>query len=238
MIYGEFMDIGNESLVISFNQLQACQTSPPDYKPGTARVAGVDFAAGGDANVLVIKDGNKILPIIAWRERDTMSAVGRFIVEFKKAGLEATNIYADASGLGLPMCDALAEAGWEVNRVNFGSAAYDTQAYSNRAAELWFTMANKIEKCEIILPDDEELTAQLTCRRSITTSKGKLGVEPKDAMKSRGISSPDKADALALALSGGSEQWNVVFPVERPSFRQLLEMHTADPVLQGFDAGG
>lgn len=99
-------------------------------------------------------------------------------------------------------------------------------------------MAKQIESADIILPDDEELTAQLTCRRSITTSKGKLGVEPKDAMKSRGISSPDKADALALALSGGSERWDVVFPVERPSFRQLLEMHTSDPILQGFDAGG
>ena len=238
MIFGEFMDIGNESLVISFNQLQNCQTNPPDFKPGQARVAGVDFAAGGDSNVLAVRDGNKILPIIAWRERDTMSAVGRFIVEFKKAGLEASNIYADASGLGLPMCDALAEAGWEVNRVNFGSTAYDTDAYANRAAELWYGMAKKIEGAEIILPDDEELTAQLTCRRSITTSKGKLGVEPKDAMKSRGINSPDKADALALALEGGSERWDVVFPVERPSFRQLLEMHTPDPILQGFDAGG
>ena len=238
ILYGEFMDIDGDSLVIGFNQLQACLNEPPDFKPGQARVAGVDFAAGGDANVLVVRDGNKILPIIAWRERDTMSAVGRFIVEFKKAGLEPSNIYADASGLGLPMCDALAEAGWEVNRVNFGSSAYDSDAYSNRAAELWYGMAKKIEAAEIILPDDEELTAQLTCRRSITNSKGKLGVESKDSMKARGINSPDKADALALALEGGSHKWDLVFPVERPSFKTLCEMHTTDPVMQGFDAGG
>ena len=238
MIYGEFVDIGSESLIINLNQLQNCLTSPPDFKPGT-RVAGVDFAAGGDCNVLCIKDGNKVLPMIAWRERDTMSAVGRFIVEFKKAGLEASNIYADASGLGMPMCDALAEAGWEVNRVNFGATAFDTDAYTNRSAEMWFGMAKKIEDAEVILPDDEDLTAQLTCRRTITNSKGKLGVESKDSMRARGLASPDRADALALCLGGGNVKWDLTFPVERPTWKSLLAMmdHN-DPVMAGFDAGG
>jgi len=238
MIYGEFVDVGAESLVISLTQLQNCHNTPPRFKPGT-RMAGVDFAAGGDQNVLCISDGNKILPMIAWRERDTMSAVGRFIVEFKKAGLEASNIYADASGLGMVMCDALAEAGWEVNRVNFGSAAYDNDAYTNRSAEMWFGMAKKIEDAEIILPEDEDLTAQLTCRRTITNSKGKLGVESKDSMRARGIASPDRADALALCLSSGNVKWDLTFPVERPTWKSLqamMELH--DPVMAGFDAGG
>ena len=238
MIYGEFVDVGAESLVINLTQLQNCLTSPPDFKPGV-RVAGVDFAAGGDCNVLCIKDGNKVLPMIAWRERDTMSAVGRFIVEFKKAGLEPSNIYADASGLGMPMCDALAEAGWEVNRVNFGATAYDTDAYTNRSAEMWFNMAKKIEDAEIILPEDEDLTAQLTCRRTITNSKGKLGVESKDSMRARGIASPDRADALALCLGGGNMKWDLTFPVERPTWKSPLSlMDHNDPVMAGFDAGG
>ncbi len=71
----------------------------------------------------------------------------------------------------MPMCDALAESGWEVNRVNFGSTAYDTDAYTNRAAEMWYTMAKKIEAAEVILPEDEDLTAQLTCRRTPSKSK-------------------------------------------------------------------
>ena len=238
MVYGEFVDIGNESLIINLNQLQNCLTSPPDFKPGT-KIAGVDFAAGGDANVLCVRDGNKVLGFTAWRERDTMSAVGRFIVEFKKAGLKADDIYADASGLGMVMCDALAEAGWEVNRVNFGSAAYDTDAYTNRASEMWYGMAKKIESAEIILPDDEELTAQLTCRRSLVNSKGKLGVESKDSMRARGLASPDKADALALCLDGGNMRFDLTFPVEKPTWRSLQAMmESDDPVMAGFDAGG
>jgi hypothetical protein len=238
MIYGEFVDIGAESLVINLNQLQNCYNAPPRFKPGV-RIAGVDFAAGGDQNVICISDGNKILPMIAWREKDTMAAVGRFIVEFKKAGLEASNIYADASGMGMVMCDALAESGWVVNRVNFGAAAYDNNAYTNRSAEMWYGMAKKIEDAEIILPEDEDLTAQLTCRRTITNSKGKLGVESKDSMRARGIASPDRADALALCLSSSNIGLDLTFQIERPTWKSLQEMMVAhDPVMAGFDPGG
>ena len=238
MIYGEFVDIGAESLVINLNQLQNCHNSPPRFRPGL-RIAGVDFAAGGDQNVICISDGNKILPMIAWREKDTMAAVGRFIVEFKKAGLEANNIYADASGMGMVMCDALAESGWTVNRVNFGGTAYDNNAYTNRSAEMWYGMAKKIEDAEIILPEDEDLTAQLTCRRTITNSKGKLGVESKDSMRARGIASPDRADALALCLSSSNVGLDLTFQIERPTWKSLQEMMVShDPVMAGFDPGG
>jgi hypothetical protein len=238
MIYGEFVDIGLESLVINLTQLQNCYNTPPRFKPGV-RIAGVDFAAGGDQNVICISDGNKILPMIAWREKDTMAAVGRFIVEFKKAGLEANNIYADSGGMGMVMCDALAEAGWVVNRVNFGATAYDNNAYTNRSAEMWYGMAKKIEDAEIILPEDEDLTAQLTCRRTITNSKGKLGVESKDSMRARGIASPDRADALALCLSSTNVGLDLTFQIERPTWKSLQEMMVShDPVMSGFDAGG
>ena len=238
MIYGEFVDIGLESLVINLTQLQNCHNTPPRFRPGV-RIAGVDFAAGGDQNVICISDGNKILPMIAWREKDTMAAVGRFIVEFKKAGLEANNIYADASGMGMVMCDALAESGWVVNRVNFGATAYDNNAYTNRSAEMWYGMAKKIEDAEIILPEDEDLTAQLTCRRTITNSKGKLGVESKDSMRARGIASPDRADALALCLSSSNSGLDLTFQIERPTWKSLQEMMVShDPVMAGFDPGG
>ena len=238
MIYGEFVDIGLESLVINLTQLQNCHNTPPRFRPGV-RIAGVDFAAGGDQNVICISDGNKILPMIAWREKDTMAAVGRFIVEFKKAGLEANNIYADASGMGMVMCDALAESGWAVNRVNFGATAYDNNAYTNRSAEMWYNMAKKIEDAEIILPEDEDLTAQLTCRRTITNSKGKLGVESKDSMRARGIASPDRADALALCLSSSNSGLDLTFQIERPTWKSLQEMMVShDPVMAGFDPGG
>ena len=132
-----------------------------------------------------------------------MDSVGRFIMEFKKSDLDPSCIYADAGGLGIPMCDALAEAGWAVNRVNNGSKAYDDRHYGNRGAEMWYESARIIEKAEAILPEDDLLIEQLTTRLGKTNSKGKLMLESKDDMKSRGINSPDRGDAVVGALTCG-----------------------------------
>ena len=202
MIYGEFMDLGSENLVIPYNSVQGCYQSPP-VRNKKGRVAFCDFAAGGDENVLCVREGNEILPMKCWKERNTMDAVGRFIMEFRKHGLEADQIYADAGGLGIPMCDALAEAGWVVNRVNNGSRAYDDRHYGNRGAEMWYESARIIEKCEVRLPEDDILVEQLTTRLGKTNSKGKLMLESKDDLRSRGVSSPDRADALVGCLASG-----------------------------------
>lgn len=205
MIYGEFMDLGSENLVIPFNSLQHCYSSPPEKTSGD-RIAFCDFAAGGDENVLCVREGNEVLPLKCWKERNTMDTVGRFIIEFRKYGLEPENVYADAGGLGIPMCDALAEAGWRVHRVNNGSRAYDDRHYGNRGAEMWYESARMIEKAEIRLPDDDILVEQLTTRLGKTNASGKLMLERKEDMRSRGLSSPDRADALVGCLAcGGSE---------------------------------
>ncbi len=49
------------------------------------------------------------------------------------------------------------------------------------------------------LQNDNELVAQLSCRKYRLTSRGKIQLESKDEMKQRGIASPDRADALALS---------------------------------------
>lgn len=52
--------------------------------------------------------------------------------------------------------------------------------------------------CEINLPDDNDLVAQLSVRKYFMTDKGKLKVESKKDMKKRGLPSPDEADCILL----------------------------------------
>ena len=237
MVFGEFMDIGEESVVVPYNSLQFCLTNPPTHI-GQEKTAFCDFAAGGDENVLAIRVGNKIDKLLCWTERDTMSAVGRFIMEFQRNGLKPEEIYADAGGLGIPMCDALSEAAWDVHRVNNGERAYDDRHFANRGAEIWFKAARAIELCEVILPDDDLLHSQLTTRRTKHNSKGKLQLEPKDQMRSRGLPSPDRADAVLGAIScGGAGSALQLEP--RPSFMEALaEMEPVGMELDsGFNAG-
>jgi len=237
MLRAEFMDLGEERLIVSLASLDNCYQNPPVPR-GNDKAAGVDFSAGGDENVIAIREGNRVLPVIAWRERDTMATVGRIIMELKKAGIKPEQTYVDAGGLGLPMADALAEAGWEVNRVNFGGTPNDADAYQNRGAEMWHRLARKIDTCDLILPEDDQLKSQLVTRRATVTSKGKLGVESKDALRARGIASPDRADAVALAVDGAAVVLDLTMHYERPSLLELMKQAADGSENAGWDAGG
>jgi phage terminase large subunit len=202
MLFADWMEQDGQNLVVPLVWVERCLASPPARDLGE-RAAGLDFAAGGDENVLCVRNGNQIEPMICWRERDTMSAVGRFIVELRRRGLKPEECYGDESGLGKPMCDALEEAGWRINRVNFGGSPVDGEEFQDRGTEMWNTTGRLIERCELALPkDDDRLVAQLTCRVQKVNSRGRLKLESKEDMRKRGVESPDRADGLVLACAG------------------------------------
>ena len=51
---------------------------------------------------------------------------------------------------------------------------------------------------ELILPNDDDLVAQLSGRKYGLTENAKIKVESKDDMKKRGLPSPDEADCVLL----------------------------------------
>lgn len=51
---------------------------------------------------------------------------------------------------------------------------------------------------ELVLLDDDDLAAQLSGRKYFLTEVGKIKVESKEAMKKRGLPSPDEADCILL----------------------------------------
>ncbi len=237
-VFGEFMaEDDSIRFVAPLTMVQSAIQHPPAAKPG-ARRAFCDFAAGGDENVLAIREGNVVRPLIAWRERNTMAAVGRFIVEFRKAGLLAEEIFADEGGLGKTMCDAMMEAGWTVHRVNNGAAPFDDR-YINRGGEMWHATARQLLKGEVALPADDALIAQLTTRRARFDSKGRLGIETKDDLAKRSLPSPDRADAVCGVCAAAD-----FFPVRQSksiitSWREELERREENESysLAGMDAG-
>lgn len=193
MIFAEFSD-SDASYIVRLSVLDNCLQNPPVRLKDVRKRAFCDFAAGGDENVLAVADGN-LVSMICWRDADTMRTMGRFIAEFTKAGLSAGDIYGDEGGLGKVICDALRDGGWAINRVNNGGTPNE-DSYADRGSEIWCEGARAIEKCEYILPDDAELRGQLTSRKHVYNSRGKLKAEPKPDMKKRGLPSPDRADAV------------------------------------------
>ena len=92
-----------------------------------------------------------------------------------------------------------------ITGVNFGGAG--DEYYANLGTMSW----GKIKECidGMQLPDDEELIGQLTTRRLKMQPTGKNILESKDDMKRRKISSPDRADALALSFSESKPELHV-----------------------------
>lgn len=197
-IYGEFMNQDAATAFVfapSDVQRAVRSTLAPRSRD---RSAFCDFAAGGDENVLAIRHGAHVEIAAAWREANTHASVNRFTLEFKKAGLAPHEIFADEGGLGRPMVDSLWAAGWEINRVNFGSRPFEP-IYENRGAEMWHETAASLHRGELLLPADDLLVAQLTTRKCKVSGLGKLGLESKADLLQRGGASPDRADAVCGA---------------------------------------
>jgi hypothetical protein len=229
-IYGEFMNQdATTAFVFDLSDVQRAlrTTAAPRARD---RSAFCDFAAGGDENVLAIRYGAQVEIAAAWREANTHASVNRFTLEFKKAGLEPHEIFADEGGLGRPMVDSLWAAGWEINRVNFGSRPF-APIYENRGAEMWHETAASLHRGELLLPDDDLLIAQLTTRKSKVTSIGKLGLESKADLRQRGATSPDRADAVCGAWACRS----LLAHVARDRFAQLEDDSRGG--MPGMDAG-
>jgi len=148
--------------------------------------------------------GNQQIALECWREADTMATTGRIIQIVRAFNVPHDNVNVDADWLGGPIVDRLIEQGFYFNAVHNGGEPRDKERFYNLSAELWASAAQKIERCEAALRDDSALVAQLSSRRQKPRSDGRFQLESKEEMRKRGLPSPDRADAVVLALLGGS----------------------------------
>ena len=176
---------------------------PPNYKAGTGRLIYCDFAGGAAENVIAMRLGNRITLVKCWHEANEMVAIGQFIREFRKLEIKPDQVYGDDCGPGKVMINRFYEVGWPINRINGNAPAMRSTEYGNRSAEIWDNAAMAVEQAEVIIPDDDILTAQLCSRMRATDSKGRMLCEGKLDMRKRGIESPDRADAVNAVIALG-----------------------------------
>ena len=201
-IFAEFTTMVEGGL-ITLKDIEGCLRTPPipDYSCG--KHVALDFARGGDSNVIAFRNGNEVKIIKEWKELDTMQAARQFVAELDNLKYDykitAGQVSGDADGLGGPIIDRIKELGWKINEFHGNSAPVDG-IYKNNITEKWITACNKIRSRSIIIPNNQELKMQLTSRKSFMTDGGKLMLESKKDMKERGIPSPDIADAVAMCI--------------------------------------
>ena len=185
----------------SMISLEACRAlidNPPAFVTGPT-TAFCDFAGPGDESVLALCNGNRAEIVDAWRSRDTMHSIGKFLTHFRRLNLNGHQIAGD-EGYGHQLMDRMQEEGFFLQRINNGSQAKRADIYFNLSAEWWSIVGQLIERRVISIPNDEKLIAQLTSRRKLYDSKGRERLESKADLASRGCESPDRADALIGAI--------------------------------------
>lgn len=215
-VMGEFSSVDDPLIVIPLTFVQRAVEDPPIWEAGRGACAGIDLAAGGgDECAYSLIVGNRQMRLRRWTNPNTMESAGQIIRWFKEDreqfGLEADAVNIDDGSFGHAVIDRLHELGYYFNRFNFGGSPIDGTAYHDAGAEVWYEARLLLERGEIGLMQGEDeaerstvadLQNQLTARKRIARSDGRIQLEPKKVMKKRTHCSPDLADATVLSLAG------------------------------------
>ena len=193
-----------EDTVIPVSLIEHAFNNVVKVHDDTPAVWGLDVARqGGDSSVLCKRQGPLIHPLTVWRNLDLMQLSGAVKAEHDNMPMsrKPAEIIIDSNGFGAGVLDRLRELGLPARGLNVSERAVAKQTYLNLRAELWFKAKAWLEGMDVSLPKDDALYAELAGPRYMFTSSGKIQVESKESMKKRGIRSPDRADALCLALA-------------------------------------
>ncbi len=160
---------------------------------------GVDVARFGyDKSALIARRGQRVIAMKAFVGMDTMRLSWEASSMARELGAEA--VFVDETGVGGGVVDRLRELGAPVYGVQFGGRAPHPVQFGNLRSEIFWELRRLLEERLIALPNDDELAGQLLTLRYDVSSSGQVKLESKKAMRTKGLPSPDLADALAMAF--------------------------------------
>lgn len=195
-----------------------------------AKNAGMDVADGGkDKTVFIHRSGPVVREewIHSWSEGNTTQTAFKARQLGERYGID--RLYFDGIGVGAGVGGTLKsteEIQFRHTAINSQARATDVEwvefgkrsgpdIFANIRAELWWRLRRRFERtyehvtgvavhplCDLIsIPNHPELISQLGQPLRKFTSTGRILIESKDDMKTRGVDSPDFADALAFAFA-------------------------------------
>lgn len=169
-------------------------------EPGRPVELGGDIARyGDDESVSALRRGPKAE--VLWRKRktDLMTVAGLYVQDIKKCEPEKVKI--DADGMGAGVVDRLVEQGYSIMEIHSGGKPRDSEKFKNLKAEIYWGFRDRLLDGNVDLPDDPELQAQLTSCMYKINSAGQIEIISKEEMKSKGLKSPDIAEAIIYAFA-------------------------------------
>lgn len=217
-VAGEFPKAMPDSF-IQLDWVENCSKKVPTNTYPKLRIdIGVDVARYGDDETIIntLFDKTYQQPFKVLHHNDTMQVTGTIVqvveqLRAKYIGIPI-HIKIDCDGLGVGVYDRLKEIkqqkGWvtvKLYECHFGGAGGKNKKeepveFSNSTGLMWGLLREKLKRQEIELIYDDKQITQLSNRKYRINSDGKIELEKKKEMKKRGLTSPDRGDALVLSL--------------------------------------
>lgn len=216
-VRAQFPDQAQNAL-IKLNWLERARqrtSQSPVEDLGANLVAGVDVG-GGEAETVVylceVKQHQQtIIKLGAWRGEDTRGNVVRFLQPYRD---RLSSVRVEAIGIGHNFGLHLRDQGLPVDLVNVARPCESrpelnendpAKRFANQKAASYQMLADALEHDELQGLNDETTIGQLAGIVYEIDSRGRLRIEPKEKARARGVVSPDRAEALMLALAQPSE---------------------------------
>jgi len=222
---------GVANKVIPREWLEAAQTAEP--QEGQLVRLGVDVAAdGGDELAVAQADGwtAKLIHTSSGAVNADPVAVAGRLLEFVQAAdrlhaergiTDPVRVKVDAIGVGWGVAGLLRTWGQEgkhraeIVDVVVGQKAKDGDHFVNQRAEMWWNLRRLLNPSDPTtrLELDKTTFEQLAAPLYQADSSGRIQIERKKDLKKRGMPSPDRGEAILLALF---DPGGVVLPDELP----------------------
>lgn len=194
-LYGEILDIGNDSQVI---RLAEFPTQAGEFADERVFV-GIDCAGlGVDKSVICVRKGNRILGIHSQSELDGYECKRK--VREMLGNEKPSGIFIDMA-YGQSYYDQLKYEYPNVNLVQFASAPEKPERFANKRAEMYFDTADAIR--DGLLVEDAEIKREMCCTHFFVNRRNRIQLQEKDEIKAILGHSPDKSDALVLTYADG-----------------------------------
>lgn len=203
-VMGEFPDI-SETTLFSQSTVNMGMDTEKDFVDLEPIVLGVDVARfGTDFSVVYQYQGGKLRLLDSWSMCDTVESANRIC---KLAwSTKATEVRIDAVGLGAGVFDMVQHYNngqFSVIGMVGNASSPDLDRWRNIRSYWYDEMRRKMSHGEIDLDvDDKQLVDELCLLEyHFKNSRASLQVESKDDMRTRGVKSPDFADAAMYACA-------------------------------------
>jgi hypothetical protein len=197
---------------------------------------GVDVARyGSDSSIILPRRGLKIYPWETFNKLNTID-LGGFINQTYQE-VDAAGCAIDVIGVGAGVADWLEKRNMRnLYQVNITHASSDIEKYDRLRDELWVKVRDNCLLGKYSFPDikingedetlGQKLASELATVKYEFNAHGGIKVESKKEMKTRGIGSPNIADALCLTEYFHNSATRV-FARERPAteFRRYGNVH-------------